>query len=289
MDNGYTWQFSVRTYEMAATGQVGPATLLNYLEEGAVQASSARGYDYEWYFTNKRNWVVRRMTIRFYTPVSYGDELELFTWVSTFRRVQSSRECALRRLSDGDLIARARGNWAFINTETRQPERIPQNIIEEFDPDGVQEDLDTGITEPIVVEDPVMHTEQRRVQYHELDSQGHVNHAVYLVWAEQAIMSSLRALGWPPERFQTSDFTMRLVAADIEYARSALDDEPVWVVTRLAEIGHDRAAWVSEARHGATGEMMAKIVTTYAFTDEKGPRSIPDALQLALTRRSSSV
>jgi hypothetical protein len=35
--------------------------------------------------------------------------------------------------------------------------------------------------------------------------------------------------------------------------------ETIWVVARLAEIGHDRTAWFSEVRHGATGEMMAKI------------------------------
>src|SRR5258708_16044043 len=125
----YSWRFQVRTYELDVTGEVRPAAFLNYLEEGAVQASTAGGYGYDWYKENNRMWVVRKFTIRYYGPAVYGDELELATWVSDFRRVQSNREYALQR-SDGELVLRARGNWVFMNVQTMQPQRIPTNVIE---------------------------------------------------------------------------------------------------------------------------------------------------------------
>src|SRR5215470_17896979 len=97
MPKVYSWRFNVRSYELDVSGQVAPPTFLNYLEEGAVQASAAEGYDYNWYFANNRMWVVRKITMRYFSPAVHGDELELYTWVSDFRRVQSNREYDLRR------------------------------------------------------------------------------------------------------------------------------------------------------------------------------------------------
>ncbi len=286
MPKVYSWRFNVRSYELDVSGQVAPPTILNYLEEGAVQASASEGYDYNWYFANHRMWVVRKITMRHYSSAVIGNELELYTWVSDFRRVQANREYDLRLAGDDEPIVRARGNWVFMDTETMQPQRIPPEVVDLFEPTGEDEDLDTAVIDPIVVEDPIIHTEERRVQRHELDSQGHVNNSVYLAWAEQSLINALRTAGWPPERFDGSEFNIRPLASEIEYFRSAMDDEPVWIVTRLAEVGRDRAAWHNEIRHGATGELIAKAVLVRAFVDALGPRSIPDALQLALVQHS---
>ena len=286
MAKTYSWRFHVRTYELDASGQVRPSVYLNYLEDGSVQASADLGYDREWYEQNKRMWVVRNMIVRYHEPALIGDELELYTWVSDFRRVQSHREYDLRRVSDGAPIIRARGNWVFLNSETMQPQRLDDDIMAEFEPTGEIEDLDTGIVEPYPIEEPVIHTEERRVQYYELDSYGHVNNSIYLVWANQSLTNALRTAGWPPERLIGSDFAMQPLSDEIEYFRSALDDEPIWIVTRLAEVGHDRAAWLTEIRHGATGELMAKNQSVRVFYDARGPRSIPDALHLPLIQRT---
>ncbi len=282
----YSWRFHVRTYELDTNFQVSTPVYLNYLEESATQASGSLGYTYQWYWDNQRMWVIRKLTVRYYEPTSYGDELEMQTWISDFRRVQSHREYALSRVSDGAPIVRARANWVFLDTETMQPTRLTQDMIETFDPSGEVEPLDTQIPDPITIEDPVIHTEERRVQYHEVDPLGHVNNSVYLLWCEQALINALRAAGWPPERFASDGFAMRPLANEIEYFRSALDNEPIWIVSRLAGIGLDRAEWHHEIRHGATGELIATNTAVRVFSDANGPRSMPDALQLALTKRN---
>ncbi len=284
----YSWRFHVRSYELGASAQVRPSSYLNYLEEGARQASAEAGYDEAWYTRNRRIWVIRTMTIRYWEPAFLGDELELYTWVSDFRRVQSHREYDLRRVGDEAPVVRARANWVFLNTETMQPQRLSDDIMAEFDPTGELEDLDTGIVDAIQVEEPVIHTEERRVQHNELDPQGHVNNAVYLNWTNQALTNALRIAGWPPERFMSSDFAMQRLSDEIEYLRSALDDEPIWIVTRLSEVGRDRAAWHHEIRHGATGELIARNLSVRMFYDARGPRSIPDDLQLPLVQRTRS-
>jgi len=281
----YAWRFHVRSYEMDPLGQVSPINLLRYLEEGAVQASASEGYDRAWYQANNRMWVVRKMIARYYAPITLGDELELHTWVSDFRRVQSHREYALYRLSDGEPVVRARGNWVFLDTLTLQPQRLDPAIMERFEPTGELEDLDTTIVDPIVVEDGAIHDEDRRVQHYELDSAGHVNHANYLAWAGQALINQLRSIGWPPERYTNGDVVMYPVSDEIEYFRSALDHEPIHLTSKLAAIGRDRAAWHIEITHEATGDLIARDISVRAFSDAQGPRSIPDELYLALIQR----
>jgi acyl-CoA thioester hydrolase len=281
-----TWRFQVRSYELGPSAQVGPATFLHYIEEGSWQASLSGGFGYDWYRQNNRIWVVRKMTIRYYASVTFGEELELKTWISDYRRVQVYREYDVRRVSDGQPLVRARANWVYMNAETMQPARLPDEIMAEFQPTGEVETLDTSVPDSISIEEPLIHTDEHRVQYYELDSAGHVNNSVYLFWAEQALINALRTAGWPPERLNSSDFTTHPLASEIEYFRSALDDEPVWIVTQLAAVGRDRAAWRIDARHGATGELMAKVTIVRAFKDAQGARSIPDALHLALVQRT---
>jgi acyl-CoA thioester hydrolase len=281
----YAWRFHVRNYELNETGHVSATNILRYFEEGAIQASTALGYDLAWYRDNNRMWVVRNMLVRYYEPVMYPDELELQTWVSDLRRVQSHREYALYRVSDGAPVARGRANWVFLSTDTMQPQRLDSDFIRDFAPTNEVEALDTGVIEPFPIEEPTIHSEERRVQRYELDSAGHVNNSVYLAWVEQAMVNGLRAAGWPPERLTSGDFAMMPISDEIEYFRSALDHEPIWIVTRLAEIGHDRAAWHHEIRHNATGELIAKGASVRAFYDANGPRSIPDSLHLALIQR----
>src|SRR5262245_61593343 len=133
MSKTYSWRFQVRTYEAGSDGLVSPTNLQRYLEEGAMQASASAGYDYDWYRNNNRLWVLRTTTIRYFAPVIFPDELELTTWVSDFRRVQSNRDYALHRVSNGELVLRGRGNWVFLNTETMQPMRVPPEFVEGFE------------------------------------------------------------------------------------------------------------------------------------------------------------
>lgn len=277
----YTWRFKARTYELDLNGVVKPAVYLNYMEEVATQVSAALGWDFNWYATNKRLWVARKHVIRILDTIGRGEELEAITWVADARRVQSNREYVIRRISDEQPVLHARTNWVFLNEETMRPERIPSNV-DHFIAGVGEANLDTEVDEAITVEKAFIYTENRRVEYHEVDSAGHVNNAIYVTWAEEAIRNMLSACGWTPNRLKTADFQMRLHAREIEYFRSTLYDESVQINTRLAQIGKDRAAWITEMYKLGTEELLVKDVCVRAFTDATGSRSIPDEMLLSL-------
>lgn len=280
----YTWRFSVRTYELDEFSQVKLMALQNYLEEAAMQASASNGYDYGWYRRNNRVWVARTIALRYCAPVTYPAELEVRTWVSDYRRVQSNREYDMYRVSDGARVLRGRCNWVYIDSATRRPQRLPANFMSAFEPDGSLELLDVEIASPVNVQNGIAHTEQRQVQMYEIDAAGHVNNAFYVAWAEQAITNLLRNTGWTRERLAQDDVAMYPVGRIIDYIRGAVQGEALRVETRLAQVGGDRAAWQTEIRT-SSGELLARDLALRAFSDPDGPRSIPDALFLALTKR----
>ena len=47
----------------------------------------------------------------------------------------------LRRAADDTPILRARANWVFLNTETMQPQRLPDEFLDSFQPDEEIEEV----------------------------------------------------------------------------------------------------------------------------------------------------
>jgi len=283
MAKTYKWRFHVRSYEVDPYGFVRASAYINYLEEVAIQASESLGYGYDWYFEQQRMWLVRKLILNEITPARINDDLILSTWIGESRRVQVNREYELRRASDNALLLRGRHNWVFVNLATLLPERLPPELTDKFKPTNISESIDVGIPEAITPADVPLYTEMRRVEYHELDQNKHVNNAVYVGWVEQALTHSLREIGWPPDRLLSDTLAMRRVGREIEYFRSALDDEPMRITTRLDEVGIERAVWLSEIWHADSNELIARDRTVFAFSNANGACGIPDELYSDLT------
>jgi YbgC/YbaW family acyl-CoA thioester hydrolase len=235
----YTWQLNVRSYELDKAGQVKPSVFQNYIEEGATQGSAANGYDYYWYKAQKTSWVARKISLRYHQPAHYGDQLEMQTWVSDFRRVQSHREYVLRRLRDNALILRARTNWVYIDTEHIRPIRFDD--VQAFAPTGELEPIDTALANPQSVPSRIF-SQQRAAQHHELDGAGHVNNSVYTGWSESVIepaMSAARAAN--PILPQP-----RLLGREISFLASALEGDAIVVQSKLEAVDGNCFAWRSE-------------------------------------------
>lgn len=282
----YTWRFRTRIYELDTHSCVTFSALTNYMQEAAMQASASNGYDYEWYQDNNRVWVARTHSIRYFAQPRYLDELEMRTWVSDYRRVQSFREYELRRTSDNAPILRGRTNWVYVDTEKLRPQRAPDNFVEAFQPDETtMTPLDNGITAPVTIDEPLVRKEERRVHSYEIDAAGHVNNAVYIQWGENALAALLRGVGWAAERFAGEATSMSPVGREINYFRGALEGETLRLETKLAQVGGDRATFET-TMYTIGGDLVARDVVTRSFADANGPRSIPDTLYLALTRRS---
>lgn len=282
----FTWEFDVRSYELDSFGHVNNAVYSNYVQEVATRASADVGFGYHWYFERQRAWVIRQMTIHYLTPLRYGEEVRLRTWVSDFRRIYSHREYDLRRACDDKPAVRARAKWVYVDLEAIRPIRIPAEMEVAFQPTGVLDDIPVRLEDPRILADNPAFVYPRRVQRYEIDPSGHVNNAVYLNWFEQAMFSALAAVGWPVARM--AEIGLGLVQAGhiVDYLRPVLDDEPLEIVSRPTELAETRGAWQHEVRQAETGEILARDYSVGAFLDLATGQScaLPEAILEAVLK-----
>src|SRR5262245_56209784 len=91
-------KFRVRHYECDAYGHLNNVNYLRYMQETALDASAAVGWDVPRYESIGKQWLIRDSDIHYYQPLRWNDELEITTYVVDFRRVQSRRRYEFSRL-----------------------------------------------------------------------------------------------------------------------------------------------------------------------------------------------
>jgi acyl-CoA thioester hydrolase len=266
----YTRRFRVRHYELDSFNHVNNAVYANYMQEAAIEASTDAGYSPAWYREHGVGWVIRQLAIRYYLQATYGDELEVATWVSDVKRVTSNREYEIIRLGDGAQIARARVNWVYIDLKTGQPARIPKEFITAFDPTDRLEELDIRMQKSHRTDDSFRYRSRRRVQAYEVDTAQHVNNAVYLSWVEQAYFDAVRAAGHPIEQTRGQGWLIMQGGHDFEYFEPAFDNDDIEIVSWICEMGKVRGAWTHEIYNAKNGKLLARDYSLGVFVNSEG-------------------
>ncbi len=276
MTQRFTRRFRVRHYELGALGEVDHVTLVRYVQEAAIEASTALGIGPDWYRAHGTLWVMWRLSARYFAPVSAGDEVEIVTWISGLRGVRSTREYELARRRDDAPVARARAEWVYVEGQTGQPTRCPEEWAEMCPRGGKPEALGTGLADARPTEGAHRYVSRRRAQYHELDAARHVNHAVYLHWAGQAYLDAVRAAGCPPERTTQDGWTVREAGHEVRYFAPALDNDSIEVVSWISETAEAGWAWTHEAFNADSRKLLARVCSAASFVNlEGGPAALP--------------
>ncbi len=120
-----------------------------------------------------------------------------------------------------------------------------------------------------------MHTTHVKVRFNELDTYGHVNHAIYVTYFEMGRIEALASVGCGLDRLQTDGFHLIVVDLRIRYVQSAIMGETLSVETEISQMGTASARW--RQRIARDGDMIASLELRGAFTNREGrPHRIPD-------------
>ncbi|HEX9036498.1 MAG TPA: acyl-ACP thioesterase domain-containing protein [Ktedonobacterales bacterium] len=207
---------AVRSYEVGRDGAVRPGVILRYLENLATRASAGMGFDNRWYRAHRGAWVVREMALLLGAQAAIDDELRLFTWVSEFRRVQATREYLIVRANGGRMVARAQARWAYIDRDSGQLTRIPEDLTTRMGPWGYK----MRPRRPASAGDGLEAAARLSLiaRAYEADSQAHINNCVYLDWFDEAARQTLASV-------------MRPRYVWLEYIRSALPGDALAIAS----------------------------------------------------------
>ena len=266
--------FRVRHYECDAYGHLNNANYVRYMEEAAFDASAAVGYPKDRYELMGYMWLAHETDIEYLSPVTYGDTVQITTYVGDFRRVRSRRMYEFHLEGSDILVARASTDWVYLERETLRPAVVPGDMIAAFAPDGLpdmpkRERIPSAPPPP-----PDVFTVRRRVEWRDIDTAQHVNNAAYFNYIEDAGIQVANHYGWPVSRSAAEGFAVIARQHHIDYRVPAvLDDEldiATWVTpnTRTTAHRHYRITRVDD------GELLVTARTLWVWIDLASRRPI---------------
>ncbi|GAA4439822.1 MULTISPECIES: acyl-CoA thioesterase [Bremerella] len=137
LTNIHRYPIEVVADDIDVQGHVNNLVYLKWMQDAAVAHSLEKGWGHKEYGELGCSWVVRAHQIEYRFPAFENDQLEVVTWVDSFRRASCVRKYEIVRRSDQKVVAIAQTNWAFVDLEKRMPAKVPQVIIEAFRSDDL--------------------------------------------------------------------------------------------------------------------------------------------------------
>ena len=108
---------------------------------------------------------------------------------------------------------------------------------------------------------------RRRVDYSEIDQQGVVYHARYLVWLDVARTEHLRSIALSYRDLEAAGFWLMVSELTIRYRQSARYDDPVRVRTWVRSAETRRVVFGYAVEHDETDKLLATASTELFVLD----------------------
>ena len=117
---------------------------------------------------------------------------------------------------------------------------------------------------------------QITVRYAETDMMGIVYHGNYLPWFEVGRTTLLKECGLPYRELETQGYRLPVVELGVKFAKPALYDDTVTIITRLQERPLLRIRLDYEIRRG--DDLLVTGFTVHGFINKAGEPVRPPAL-----------
>lgn len=133
MPDVYIQKLTVPAESIDMNDHVNNLEYLHWMQEIAIQHSSAQGWPIERYIQTGSCWVVRSHFIEYLQPAFLGDSISILTWVTGMKKGSSPRKYLFWRHNDQKVLAEAETLWVFVDLKTGRPRPIPEALQNAFD------------------------------------------------------------------------------------------------------------------------------------------------------------
>ncbi|OUZ99679.1 Acyl-ACP thioesterase [Macleaya cordata] len=222
--------FSIRSYEIGADRTASIETLGNVQETALNHVRSAGllgdGFGSTPEMT-RRNliWVVAKMQVLVDRYPSWGDVVQVDTWVSASGKNGMRRDWLLRDSNTGETLTRATSVWVMMNKKTRKLSKIPDEVRGEIEPYFMDcaPILDEDSRKLPKLDDDTADFVQTGLtpRWNDLDINQHVNNVKYIGW----ILESA-----PPKILESHE----LFSMTLEYRKECGKDSVLKSLTAVA-------------------------------------------------------
>lgn len=131
--NPHVVELAVRAEDIDAYDHVNNAVYLTWLDRAAWSHSAALGVPLAQCVTLRRGMAAQRIEIDYLRAAVPGDVVQTATWIaSADGRLRAERRFQIRRVSDGQTLARARIDYVCINLDSGRAVRMPESFARAY-------------------------------------------------------------------------------------------------------------------------------------------------------------
>jgi acyl-CoA thioester hydrolase len=126
-------EVTVRPEDIDAYDHVNNAVYLTWLDRVAWSHSAALGVPLADCLALRRGMAAQRVEIDYLRAALPSDVVQVATWiVSADARLRAERRFQIRRVSDGETLARARVDYVCINLDSGRATRMPEQFARAY-------------------------------------------------------------------------------------------------------------------------------------------------------------
>ncbi|KAF8390674.1 hypothetical protein HHK36_025201 [Tetracentron sinense] len=194
----YRQTFLIRSYEIGPDKTATMETLMNLLQETALNHVRSSGLAGDGFGTTREMslrkliWVVTRIHIQVEKYSSWGDVVEIDTWVDAAGKNGMRRDWIIRDYSTQQIITRATSTWVIMNRETRRLSKIPEQVREEVQPFYLNRAAiviadDSNKIDKLSDETAESIRSGLAPRWSDMDANQHVNNVKYIGWILESV------------------------------------------------------------------------------------------------------
>ena len=181
----YTEKHTIPCYDTDAAWRLKPTSFMNMAQEAAGRHAVYLGFGYDDLIKTNTAWILSRVHVEFIDTPKWREEITLNTWHKGLNRLFFLRDFIMTDKEDNPKV-KATTSWLVLNLDTRRLVRDPA-LLENgaVCSENVLENPADKVVMPKDIEpDLVM---EHAVSYSDLDMNCHVNNAMYMQWAMDAV------------------------------------------------------------------------------------------------------
>lgn len=187
--------YQIKSYEADKNGFLRIPTLLNIFQDAADGSACELGLGMEFCLARGLAWVGANYHIKINRLPKIHENIKIQTWPSAEKLLGAIRDFVVYDES-GEVIIIASSQWILIDFAKKRPLSLKNNLPEYqvIDERALNTDF-AKIAEP----ENVNCRKEIDVRFDDIDINGHVNNAVYPLWASEAVNADFRTSHEPQE------------------------------------------------------------------------------------------
>ena len=176
--------YKVRIADADAQAKLKIPSLFEMLQEVATEHAQILGVDFNALSPMGLSWALSKMSVELHRMPLWNERVYIDTWPSQRERIVTYREFSAIDAQNNPLFS-ARSQWVLFDLNTRRLARMER--IAEFPRDEQNLATTEDFSELLLRPEANSPFVECYVRNNDIDLNGHVNNAIYVVWAIQAL------------------------------------------------------------------------------------------------------